>query len=90
MERMGRGESFGTVHSMGAPLSRSNQKRVERRIALTPIQGLPFMPKSIPAVLQKVRRRSETFLGLGPRASDNLTGFPNGEDPQARYKTRPS
>jgi hypothetical protein len=38
------------------------------------------MPKSIPAILQKVRRRLETFLGLGPRASDNLTGFLNGED----------
>lgn len=38
------------------------------------------MPKSAPAILQKVRRRLETFLGLGPRASDNLTGFLNGED----------
>jgi len=38
------------------------------------------MSKSIPAILQKVRRRSETLLGLGPRVSDNFTGFLNSED----------
>jgi len=38
------------------------------------------MSKSIPEILQKVRRRSEKFLGFGPRVSENLTGFLNNED----------